>query len=231
MRLSKPQEGRRASIEAITSGAVIFGAAVGYITVRNQLALLGQVAAVSVIGFFIILWLGVFGTPVVRSFWSVVRQRMRTDASLTARIEALERKHNELLMSWGQEAQNVLAMLSLLELSTSTNTVFLLSDRATTEEMTEKLRGLTDYAGGIARTITSLPNRTGLEKALKSTLGILIVTAAMKHIPFETTASILANGLGLRYAGRLVDVSSIIDGYGLDYASKWRNLVRAAEPS
>jgi hypothetical protein len=211
----------------IGTGTAIFIAVVGFLAIRNQLDTIWTAVGSIIIGFFVILWLVVFGLPPSRSVWAVFRERMRTLASLIARIETLERKHDALTATWGREAQNTLDLISLLELSTSVNTVFLMSDRLSAEQVSEKLRSLTNYASVIVRNISSHPDRTGLEEALKSILGILIIVAGIKHVPFETTASTLANGLGLRYAERIVDVSSIIDAYGLDYASKWRNLVRS----
>ena len=110
---------RRASIEAITSGAAIFAASVGFLTARNQFDNIGQAVGVTIIGFLVAVWVGIFGIAPIRSAWALLRQRMRTEASLNDRIEVLERKHSQLTASWVQESQNVLAMLSLLESSTN----------------------------------------------------------------------------------------------------------------
>ncbi len=218
-------ERRRASIEAITSGAVIFGAAVGYVTIRNQLAPLGQVVAVSVIGFFIFLWLAVFGTPIVRPFWSVVRQGKRANENMSARIEALEKKHDELTKIVRTESQNTVAIVSLLELDREVDEVHLSRERLTQEEMTERLGNILGIASAIVQNLDLAPNPERFEKVVKSAIAEMILTAALKEVPFERTASTLISGLGVSIAKRIVDVSSILVAYGMDYATKWQDMV------
>ncbi len=65
--LSELSERRRFRIDVIATGTAIFIAVVGFLAIRNQLDIFGQVLGVSVIGFFVILWLGIFILPVGRS--------------------------------------------------------------------------------------------------------------------------------------------------------------------
>jgi len=209
------------SIEVIISGAGIFTAAVSYVAVRNQLTLFWQVAALSALGFFAVVWFSVFGTPVARVVFRRVRNTFEANTSLIPRIEVLERKMKEL----NAESQRHMLMLSLLEFSWGATAVILLGDRMSGEQYIQRLRVALPTARGIAENMPKIEGGKDFQPMLSSSLDLLIVLGAAKNVPFQRIASLLISELGIQTAKRIVTVSSIIEGFGMDFASKWRSMV------
>jgi hypothetical protein len=207
-------------IEAIGTGAAIFSAAVGYVAIQNQVVFLWQVAALSTLGAFAILWFAVFGTPALKSVWRV-RLRFGVNADLTSRVAALEGRLKRL----DSESTLHLLMLSLLEFSGGATTVILLGDRMSPEQFVQRLRVALPTAHTIAEGLIKTDGGEQFQPMLSSGLDLLIVTGALKKIPFERIASLLLSELSISVARRIVSVSSIIDGYGMENATKWRSMV------
>jgi len=209
------------SIEVIVTGAAIFSAAVGYVAVRNQLSPFWQITGLVGLAILAVFWFSVFGMPVVNVVLRVARERFDANPSLIPRIEGLEGRMKELK----SESDRHMLMLSLLEFSWGTTTVILLGDRMSADQYLQRLRVALPTARRIAEHMPAVEGGQEFQAMLSSSLDLLIVAGRVKSIPFERVASLLISELTIPTAKRIVTVSSIIDGYGMDNASKWRSMV------
>ena len=205
----------------MATGAGIFSAAVGYVVVHNQLDSFWQISSISVLGFFVILWTGAFGTPTVRSVWRASRKRLGTDSTLAPRVEAMESRLKQL----DEQSQLQLIMISLLEFSMGTNVVLLMNERISREQFIQRLRVALQTAHTLAQGLNTMPKGQEFRGMLSSSLDLLIVMGAGKQVPFQTIASMAIDGLTLPIAKQIISVSIIIEAYGMDSASKWRSMV------
>jgi hypothetical protein len=141
----------------------------------------------------------------------------RGRAEIARRLEALETKHESL-------ARFTTAAVRVQNLTSATYFTITTGDRSTIPQVKDRIRQNLTLASGIASDTASYSNRDSFDSILNSAIGLLIVLAKHKDVPFDDLASLLLQ-MSTPIARRLVDISAIVESYGSDYASKWRSLV------
>jgi hypothetical protein len=151
-----------------------------------------------------------------------VREFEEQILSLEKKVEALQNDVQKLTKDHESTRQAFASMMVLSQLQSTVGFAMAMSSSVNAAQALENVSSFAKEAKGWLD-MGFLPENSHV--AIRALTSSIIAYARMKGITFDAVATVLIRELGEAHAKQLVDVTALVQLYGIGYANEWKKML------